>query len=214
MNLLITSLLGGLFVSDTVAIGQFMISRPIFCGPVIGLILGDVTAGLYAGMIMELIWINVVPLGNVVPPDATVVTVSVTYLAATMGGSEKGYLVFLILCLVPVGILFKKLDIMHRDFNSFFVHKLDEKLAEGDISYIDKVVYFSVALFILKGIAFLLAVMWIGEKIFPYIYSLLGSSLRESLSEVFYIIPSVGLGVAITVFLFKQSPKRKVENEK
>ena len=214
MNLLITSLLGGLFVSDTVAIGQFMISRPIFCGPVIGLILGDITTGLYAGMIMELIWINVVPLGNVVPPDATVVTVSVTYLAATMvGGADKGYIVFLILCFVPVGILFKKLDIMHREFNSFFVHILDEKLAEGDISYVDKVVYFSVALFILKGIAFLLVVMWLGEKIFPYIYSLLGYSLKESLSEVFYIIPSVGLGVAVTVFLFKQSP-RKVKDKK
>ena len=83
MNLFFVSLLGGIFVSDATAIGQLMVSRPIFCGPVIGLLLGDFVTGLYVGILMELLWISVVPLGNSVPPDSTVVAVSATYIAAT-----------------------------------------------------------------------------------------------------------------------------------
>ncbi len=204
MNLLLTAILGGVFVSDATAIGHFMISRPIFCGPVIGLILGDITTGIYIGIMMEMIWINVIPLGKVVPPDASVVAVSATYIGA-VGGGEKGYLVFLILCLIPVGILFKKLDIIHREFNGFLSYKLDEKIAERDISYIDKIILVGAMLFIVKGVIFLAVIMYLGEIFFPYAYSFLNDSLKKALLNLFYIIPAIGFGTAATIFFFKKS---------
>jgi len=207
MNLLLISVLGGIFVCDVVAFGQFIISRPIFCAPVTGLVLGDITTGLYVGLVMELIWITVIPLGSAVPPDSTVVAVSAAYLGSFAAG-DRGYIVFLILLLIPVGILFKKLDIIHREFNSFFINKIEEKIDDGDFKSIDKSVYLSVFLFFLKGALFLLAVMWAGEKILLTGYYMLGDSLRTALNDAFYVIPSVGLGTVMTTFLFKKSQKK------
>ncbi len=194
-------------MTDAVAFGQFMFSRPIFAAPVTGLVLGDVTTGLYVGMIMELVWITVVPLGNVVPPDATVVSVSATHIASVAGG-DKGYIVFLILILVPLGILFKKVDVLQREFNAYFAHKMEERLEEGDISYIDRGTYLSLGLFFLKGFLFLLILIWAGTEIFPFIYSGFGENLQEALGGTFFVLPAAGLGTAISTFMFKKSQSK------
>jgi len=210
MNIFIVSLLGGLFASDATAFGQFMISRPIFCGPVIGLILGDIMTGIYTGMLMELVWIAVVPLGNAVPPDSTVVSVAATYIASSgCSGTDMGFLVFVILVLIPLGIIFKKLDIVHRDFNAFFAHKLEEKLEENKFGYIDSAVYVSLSLFVLKAALFLMVVMFAGERVLPYIYSMGGNSLKLALTRAYYVLPAVGLGTAVTTFVFRKSQQRQ-----
>ncbi len=206
MNLFITSILGGFFVSDATAVGQFMISRPIFCGPVIGLILGNMPAGLYAGMIMELLWVSVVPLGNAVPPDATIVAISVTYLSAITGKDYGvGYILFLLLCLVPAGILFKKIDMMHRNYNIKLSHKLDENINKGNISYVNKVIYIGTLFFIIKAAFFLFLVLLAGERFLPIVYNLLSTDIKYALVEAYYIVPAIGLGVLVTIFVFKKS---------
>ena len=204
MNLLIASVLGGIFVSDATAFGQFMFSRPIFCGPVIGLITGDVRTGLYVGMIMELLWISVVPLGSEVPPDSSVVSTSAAYIGAGSGG-DRGFVVFLILALVPLGILFKRVDMLHREFNVYFAHKTEEKLTEGDVSYVGRAAVYGFLLFFLKGTLFLAAVMGAGAIIFPAAYELFPGWIKGALGEVFYVLPAIGLGTAVTAFMFKRS---------
>jgi len=196
--------------ADAIAVGQFMISRPIFCGPVVGLFLGDIIAGLYIGMIMELLWVAVVPLGNAVPPDSTVVTIGATYVAAVNGCEPaNGYMLFLILCFVPAGVLYKKIDIIHRSLNSYFIPKLDMKISEGDVSFIDKTVYLSALLFVLKASVFLLLLMILGEKIIPPVFMSLGSNLQNAMSKALFFVPALGLGVAINTFLFKKSQLKR-----
>ncbi|MBN2406420.1 MAG: PTS sugar transporter subunit IIC [Elusimicrobia bacterium] len=210
MNPLIVSILGGLFVSDATAVAQIMVSRPIFCGPVIGLVLGDIFTGILVGIVMELLWISVVPLGNAVPPDSTVVAVSATYLAVQ--GPEEyryGYILFVLLIIIPAGILFKKMDMIHRDFNSFFSHRLEDQLNEGNIGFIDKATYISVSIFVLKAAVFIFLLIMLGENLCPCLYGMLGSGIKKSLHESFFMIPSVGLGTAISTFIFKKSQTKK-----
>jgi mannose/fructose/N-acetylgalactosamine-specific phosphotransferase system component IIC len=210
VKILITSILGGIFISDATAVGQFMISRPLFCGPVIGYIMGDIVAGLYVGIIIELLWITAVPLGNAVPPDSTVVTIIAAYLAAVSGNEYgAGYIMFLLLFCIPVGILFRKLDMIHREFNSFFSRELEHKIDEGSISYIDKITYLSVLLFILKGAVFIFVFLLLGERIFPFVYSLIPADMHMALTKTMKIVPSIGLGIAITSFLFKRTTLKR-----
>lgn len=63
------SLLGAFICLDNVAVGQFMISRPICCGPLIGFIAGDVKIGLLIGTLLEIFWISPIPVGSFVLPD-------------------------------------------------------------------------------------------------------------------------------------------------
>ncbi|MFW6134655.1 MAG: PTS sugar transporter subunit IIC [Elusimicrobiota bacterium] len=214
MNILIVSLLGGIITSDSIALGEFMISRPIFCGPLIGLLFGDITTGLYVGMILELIWLTILPLGNSVPPDSTVVTISAAFLGIINGGgSDLGYIMFLIFFLIPAGIVFKKIDIIHRDFNSFFSHKLEEKIEDGIFKYVDRTIYLSTLLFILKAGMFIGLLIVIGKNIFPYIYEGLSFSIREAMAELFYVVPSIGLGSIIASFLLKNKYVKKLSRK-
>lgn len=210
MELFLVSLLAGVFTSDVTAIAQIMISRPVFCGPVIGMILGDIESGVYLGMAIELLWVSVVPLGNSVPPDSTVVVVSATYIASRVTGStDLGFLLFLIICLVPAGILFKKLDIWHRSRNSFFTRNLDEKIKEGELDFIEKYTYLSMLLFVLKGAVFTFVVILVGNIVLPGIYSALGDKIKNAFNDSFYFVLAVGFGSAITTFMFKKSRMQK-----
>ncbi len=206
MNLLLAAFIGSLCVSDSTVGGQFMISRPIFCGPVIGILTGDIVAGLFTGMLMELIWITVIPIGGSIPADSTIVTVLVTYFANNSAiGSSKSYIVFLVLVLVPVGILFKKIDILHRARNLYFVQKVERKCREHEFSYINRATYISTVLFIFKAFLFLVMIMHLGKIILPGIYRSFPLLFKDSLNFLFYIIPSVGLGMATNIFIFKKS---------
>lgn len=206
-SVLAVSFLGAFFSADSTAVGQVMISRPIFCGPIIGLVLGDIETGLKIGMIMELIWITVIPMGVSLPPDSAIVTVIATYLAANFqpetGGN--GYLVFYLLLIIPVGIIFKKLDIIHRKYNSIFVFRMEQKIDEGDFAYIDKITYLSALFFLLKAFIFLIIVITAASLIAPRLYGIVPGNVRDSLNILVYILPSVGLGTAMTTFFFKKS---------
>ncbi|MFH1414724.1 MAG: PTS sugar transporter subunit IIC [Elusimicrobiota bacterium] len=201
MSILLASLAGGLFVSDVTAVGQIMISRPIFCAPVLGWLLGDIETGIYIGMIMELIWIAVVPLGNAVPPDPTVVAISGTYIVCMTGDRlGTGYIAFVLLCLVPAGILFKKIDVLHRKLNIRLVYWMDDRISKGDIGSVDRATLIGVAAFFLKAAFFLFIIMLIGQFLLPFVYNGFGPGIRKAMENVFFIMPVVGLGMLINTF--------------
>lgn len=81
-----TAVVCGLIGLDRTAAGQFMISQPIVAGPLTGWMLGDPTAGIVIGAVLELIWVVDMPVGTFVPANSTINTVCATAIAAL--GSE------------------------------------------------------------------------------------------------------------------------------
>lgn len=73
---LMTSILLSIFVAalitENYGYGYWMISRPIFAGPLIGLIMGDLPTGLIVGASVELMFMGVLPIGGSVPPNAQI----------------------------------------------------------------------------------------------------------------------------------------------
>lgn len=106
-RILAAAVMGGLVGLDRTAAGQFMISSPVVAGPITGWLLGDLTAGLVIGGVLELIWVLDLPVGTFVPADSTVATVSATSVAAIGGGggselSVIGFCLLLTTMMVPV----------------------------------------------------------------------------------------------------------------
>lgn len=103
---LIPALLCGL---DRVACGQFMISRPIVAGPMTGLFLGDLHAGLLIGACLELLWMGILPMGATIPPDdtqATVAgTVALTSFSSVSAITTDVLLPLVILLIIPFALL-------------------------------------------------------------------------------------------------------------
>lgn len=81
--------LGGVMAVDGTSLGQFMISRPLVAASLGGLVVGNPIAGLFAGALLELIHLNVLPIGGVGFPEtgpAGVVAGAAAATSATPGG--------------------------------------------------------------------------------------------------------------------------------
>ena len=61
IQVLILSIFIAFLILENYGYGYWMISRPIFAGPLIGLLLGDVQTGLLVGGSVELMYMGVIP---------------------------------------------------------------------------------------------------------------------------------------------------------
>lgn len=84
-HFLVTALWGGLMALERRAFLQAMFSRPLVAATVEGLLLGDVLAGLYVGLVFELFFLGGASLGGAHPDHDTLPAVSAAAMAAAMG---------------------------------------------------------------------------------------------------------------------------------
>ncbi|MCX5796884.1 MAG: PTS sugar transporter subunit IIC [Elusimicrobia bacterium] len=66
---------------DVVQVGQFMLSRPLVLGPLLGLLLGAPQAGLALGLCCELLSLDDVPVGDRLPLSASVAAAAAVLMA-------------------------------------------------------------------------------------------------------------------------------------
>jgi mannose/fructose/N-acetylgalactosamine-specific phosphotransferase system component IIC len=83
MEIVQLSLVGGLLALDGTAVGQFMVSRPLVAGVLVGWLLGDPVAGVAVGSILELYLLVSFPTGGARFPEGA--TATVVAVAATVG---------------------------------------------------------------------------------------------------------------------------------
>src|ERR1700749_5319722 len=82
-------------------LGTTLLSRPLVLGPLVGLVLGDVTQGVMIGATLELIFMGNIKVGAAIPPDIITGGVLGTAFAVL---SHKGPVIALALA-VPISIL-------------------------------------------------------------------------------------------------------------
>lgn len=70
--LLLFSALLALLEMDTTYIGQFLFSRPLVAGGILGFLTGDFLLGLQLGLFTELLYLDFMPIGGVVPPSGAI----------------------------------------------------------------------------------------------------------------------------------------------
>jgi len=88
MEIVEVSLLGGLLALDGTSVGQFMFSRPLVAGVLVGWLVGSPMAGVAVGTILELYLLVSFPTGGSRFPEgatATVVAVAASVVADTPG---------------------------------------------------------------------------------------------------------------------------------
>ncbi len=88
MEIAQVSLLGGLLALDATSVGQFMVSRPLVAGALIGWLLGDPPLGFTIGAVLELYLLVSFPTGGSRFPEGA--TATVVAAASAAGASEPG----------------------------------------------------------------------------------------------------------------------------
>lgn len=156
-----TAFIGSLLCLDVAAVGQFMFSRPVVAGSLIGWLLGNIEIGLLTGILVELLWINVIPIGASIPPDATIVTILTAYWVFPFDrASDVGMALSLA---IPAGIAFKKSDLAMRKRFALWNRKIEEKISSKKDPGFLSVIFCSILLTFLKSFLFLTLLLPLGK---------------------------------------------------
>src|ERR1035438_4041453 len=109
---------------DETAVGQFMVSRPIVAGPLVGWILGRPDIGLELGALVELIWIGDLPVGAHLPLDLMTLTSVSVALACELvkGQSPEAVMTYALGVAIPLAALSTEVEITMRKFHVHWLH--------------------------------------------------------------------------------------------
>ncbi len=199
-TLIILSILAAACSCDITMFGQFMISRPIFVGALFGYILGDTYLGLWIGMIIEMLWINELPMGTAVPVDLTMMTVlSVVWTLMSFKG-DSAAAIFALAIAIPFSYLYREIDIAGRLFNTKIMHWVEAGIETGKEYRISLAIFYGIALFFLRASVCYFVFFIVGNLIYKQIYVFLPIEVLFCLKKAWFYLPICGFGVVLYNF--------------
>ncbi len=134
MMALLLAVVMGLLLTENLGYGHIQISRPVFAGPIIGLLMGDLETGLIVGGTVEMMFMGVFPVGGSVPPNAQFAGMMSTVLAIASGGNpEVG-----IALAYPIGVFAQFVLLLDYNVNLLIIHRADRQIMGGKASAVNQ----------------------------------------------------------------------------
>ncbi|WP_159649642.1 PTS system mannose/fructose/sorbose family transporter subunit IID [Erysipelothrix aquatica] len=203
MNLLqalILSIVIAVIILENYGYGYWMISRPIFAGPVIGLIMGDLQTGLLVGASVELMYMGVLPIGGSVPPNAQIAGMLSTVFAIINGGRpEVG-----ISLALPIGILAQLLVMFAWNINIGLMHKADKYIDEGNIRKVEQTHLLGLPIFFLVFFIPTFLAIYLGSDAVTAVVNAMPEVITDGLKIASGILPAVGMAMLLKMMNFKK----------
>ena len=199
-QIILLSFCGGLLCLDRIFI-QAMISRPIVIAPIIGFILNNPYAGLIIGAMIEMFWIDRIPIGIYIPPNDSLVAVLATSVAI-LAGQKMGIvspelIAFSILLFIPFGILAKQIELLIIKSNDLLSDQALEDAKKSDISAIERKTYLGLIKVLSFYIVYLLVLQAIFVPAVIWAYPKLAPAIIKMLKMIYYFLPLLGIAVAL-----------------
>jgi len=208
LKIILISFVGGLLSLDRIFI-QAMISRPIVIAPVIGSILGDPYTGLIIGAVLELFWIDRVPIGIYIPPNdsiAAAMAASTAILTSqTLGIVSKELIALSILLAIPFGILAKKMDVKIVESNNVLSDQALDDAKALNIRAIERKTHLGLAKVSIFYIVLLFILQLIFIPVMIWIYPKMPAQVNAMLSLTYYFLPLVGIAVALNTIKLRRA---------
>ena len=185
---------------DTTYIGQFLISRPLVVGSVMGLLTGNLFLGLQIGLFTELIYLDFIPIGGIVPPSGAI-SAGLGVLVAYFFAAPVYFAFF-------VGILggaaFSIIEKRLRRFRSRLLRGAEARILAGSLSP-GMLIFESLVFQYLCIFAFLIMALTIGGPLAAYISSAMPPKAHIAFQFSYFVVPWMGL---VLLFIsFSTKPK-------
>ncbi len=194
-------LLGGLGIWDSRVMGMCMLDRPLFLGPVVGLILGDFQTGIIIGASLELVMMGVVGIGSATPPD----TVSGSILAtafAIVSGLDVSAAVALAL---PIASLGQLVGILDRTLNGYFVHMADKSAENGDYKGIDRALWYGAGLFFISYFLLVFFGAILGSAVIGAFVDMIPQFVIDGFGVASGMLPALGIAILMQLLFDKKN---------
>lgn len=173
-------------------LGTHTLMRPLVCGTLVGVILGDPVAGVIIGAAINLPYLAWISAGGTVPMDPA--------LAGTLGtalglaaGVEPAVAVTMA---VPLGLLGTLIWVLHMTVDITFVHMADKAAEEGNLSRINFLHVWppQIFMFLISVIPVMLAAYFGAGPVATVIDSLGGTPLHV-LTVIGGVLPALGIAM-------------------
>jgi PTS system mannose-specific IIC component len=180
-------------------VGLWSLQRPLVCGLITGIILGDPLTGAMTGASINLVYLGFISAGGSMPADMALAGILGTAFAITGGLDAKTALSVA----VPIGLLGTIVWYGRMTFGSIFVHVADNYIENGEYNKIWRanVLFPQLLTAVITIIPCGLAAYFGASYISGFIEALSGTALT-----IFTVIGGMmpALGVAITLqYIFK-----------
>jgi mannose/fructose/N-acetylgalactosamine-specific phosphotransferase system component IIC len=139
---ILVTIFGGLAALDRTEAYQTMLSQPLVIGLIVGFLLRDVYTGIKIGILIQLLYLWVLPIGTAILPDpaigGTVGTFGFIVLLRSFPNRTDSVLFFTLLYTLAFTAFAGWTLIGQRELNLKLIQKADLYAETGEISKIDK----------------------------------------------------------------------------
>ncbi len=200
MTALSLAVVMGLLLTENLGYGHIQISRPVFAGPIIGLLMGDLQTGLIVGGTVEMMFMGVFPVGGSVPPNAQFAGMMSTVLAIASGGNpEVG-----IALAYPIGVFAQFILLLDYNVNLLIIHRADRQIMGGKASAVNEnLLLCLLCMFSCWTLSSFLGI-YLGSGWVEAFYQSLPEWLRQGLSVAGGIMPAMGMAMLLKMMDLKR----------
>jgi mannose/fructose/N-acetylgalactosamine-specific phosphotransferase system component IIC len=200
IDLLPIALLGGFLGMDVVTFPQAMISRPIVAATVAGAFVGNATAGLVMGAVLELLALEMLPFGASRYPEWGSASVVGGALFAAQTGSPSGALAASLFAALVTAMLSGKSMVWLRRLNASLATREHDALERGSGKAVMSLQLFGLTADLVRGFTVTLAAMLIFSPLIRAIVASWGTDSQYSRAIVVAIVAAVSAGAIWKIF--------------
>ncbi len=181
--------------------GSTMHNRPIIVSTLVGLVLGDIRAGVTIGATLELAFLGAVPIGASNPPDMTAGAIIATAFAI-VSGTEIGMAVTLAITVATLVALLDNLQMMFLLTGAS--HLADTYAEKGDYRGVERVVRIASI-----GNKLLLAAVvglgyYFGIPVIDKILNVIPEFITHGMDVAAGLLPAIGVAMLAKMILTKE----------
>lgn len=202
---LLISLLG----LDTTIAFQVLISQPVFACSIIGWLMGDPVTGMEIGAIMQMIWLNMLPVGAASFPEGNIASMLVCAIVIRFADMDMPNTVFAVAFVygMIVSYVGAQLTTLDRRLNTRILKWAQQAAEQADLRKLTLLDMLSIAFYLIIMVFLSFIMLWLADVIFPLLTSLPpGWETRLQ-----FVKPVVwGIGIALTAALIiRKKPGKK-----
>lgn len=184
--------LSALIELDNVYAGQFMLARPSVTGLILGVFFGDFTLAVQLGIFFELMYLDNMPMGGIVPPSG-VISVTTAFIFAHFTQTDVA---FAFLWGLTAGVLYARIEMKLRNMRSSWTEKIEEELPLNP-SAVNKWVAKGITQQFAVGMFFMLIYVGFVLSFIEGLWTVMPVSFKEGIKLAYFAIPWMGLTMLV-----------------
>lgn len=193
-SIIVVSLVAGLAYLQRRMLGDCQLERPIVLGPLVGLLLGDLSTGLQVGASLELVFMGAQAIGGSVPSNVAIASVLGTAIAISNNSGLEGAL----LVAVPTAVVAGIFELFAKTVCSFLAHGVDKYAEDGNSGGISLMVQTGNLIHFLSYFLPTFLALYFGAEFITNMMDIIPANIMNGIKAVGMLLPALGFGMLLS----------------